>query len=78
MATKFNPHTKKPDIVGVIPQVSGDPSSPSPEDAWIKKTGGGGGEAYGILLTLTQPGSAVSYELSYRTLENTTIRVSLT
>lgn len=66
-----------------IPQYDADPVSPSAEDAWVRKstTGGGAGvgEAYGLLLTLTQPGAGAgsTYEFSYRTQEGTTVRVEL-
>lgn len=80
---EFNPVTAKLDLVKSIPQLDSDPSSPNSEDLWVLKsvTGGGAGvgEAYGLLLTLTQPGAgaATSYELSFRTLEGTTVRTAL-
>lgn len=69
---------------GVIPQYDTDPSAPAQETAWVLKTfsggGAGSGEAYGLLLTLTQPGdgATTTYQFSYRTKEDTTVRVSLT
>ncbi len=86
----FNPLLKKKlDLVGdsnsatvTIPQYNSDPASPVEEEVWVLKTGGGGsgsGEAYGLLLALTQPGGggAATYELSYRTIEGTTVRATL-
>lgn len=67
-----------------IPQVNSDPSAPVAEDAWVLKTTSGGsasaGDAMGLLLALTYSGGggATTYQLSYRTKENTTVRVSLT
>lgn len=66
-----------------IPELTSDPTSPTAQSAWVLKTAGGGGagvgEAYGLLLSLTQPGSGAgtTYQLSYRTLESTTIRVTM-
>lgn len=62
-----------------IQQVSSDPSSPYQQQAWVlKSTGGAGsGEAYGLLLALTQPGGSTSYQFSYRTLQDTTVRSTL-
>lgn len=69
---------------GVIPELTSDPASPNAQQAWVLKTGGsvgsGGGLPYGLLLALTYPGvggGAPTYQFSYRTIENTTIRVSM-
>lgn len=67
-----------------IPEYDTDPVSPSPEDAWVLKSTGAGGDdgglPIGLLLSLTYAGSSpptTSYQFSYRTLENTTIRTTL-
>lgn len=79
MAVKFDPLLKKLRTKDIIPELSSDPASPSQQEAWILKTGGlGEGESYGLLLTLTDPGTPVTYALKYRTKENTTISVDLT
>lgn len=67
----------------VVPEYDTDPASPDQQTAWILKSitgGAGSGEAYGLLLTLTQPGdgATTTYQFSYRTKEDTTVRVSLT
>ena len=66
---------------GSIPELSSDPVSPSAQQAWVLKSGGlvGGGDPIGLLLALTYPGagSITTYQFSYRTLENTTIRATL-
>lgn len=67
-------------LTGTIPQLSADPSSPAAEDSWVLYTAPtGSGEAMGMLLTLTYPGSGpTSYNLKYRTNEGTTVSVLLT
>lgn len=68
-----------------IPQYDTDPVSPNPEDAWMLKTSGGGagGGAIvaimggGFMASTPNTGGSTTYQLSYRTLENTTIRVTL-
>ena len=67
-----------------IPQLDADPVAPDPESAWVLKTvsgSGGGGQLqvlFGLGMPLTEPGATtVTYQLSYRTLENTTVRVTL-
>lgn len=66
-----------------IPQVDTDPVSPSPGDMWVLKTMISSipdGTSIGILLGITytdNSGSLIIYQLSYRTKENTTIRVTL-
>ena len=84
MPVRFDPLLNKVRIKDVIPQLDADPSSPKQQEAWVLKTfaggGAGSGEAYGLLLTLTQPGdgATTTYQFSYRTKEDTTVRVSLT
>lgn len=78
----FNPLSGEFDLIGHIPELTSDPSSPAPEDAWVLRSGSGGvgsGESYGLLLALTQPGTGGSYTyaLKYRTQEGTTISVAL-
>ena len=78
--TRINPSTADFDLVGgstdgdvTIPEYFADPSSPSAQSAWVRKNSLGGlGEAYGLLLGLTIPGS-LFYDLRYRTDEGTTI-----
>ena len=89
MAIKFNIFTGNFDLVGSgssgtasIPQYSTDPASPAAQDAWVLKTssgGSGGGKPYGLLAAITQPntGGSSSYQFSYRTIEGTTKRVTL-
>lgn len=63
-----------------IPQLNADPALPSPESAWVRKSGVGGGELkflFGGGTPITSVGTPF-YEFSYRTLENTTVRVALT
>lgn len=65
-----------------IPQLNADPVAPDPESAWVRRTGGlGGGEVkflFGGGNAITTPGAGSTYEFSYRTLQNTTVRVALT
>lgn len=66
----------------LIPQVDSDPYDPVAEESWVLRTvsgGTGSGEAYGLLLTLTQPGTGgtSSYQFSYQTIEGTTVRTNL-
>lgn len=65
----------------IIPQLNNDPT-PLSQTAWILHGGGLAGSAgypIGILMAITDPGvsSADTYQLSYRTKENTTVRVTL-
>jgi hypothetical protein len=62
-----------------VPQLDADPASPSAEDSWILKTASGGspGDAYGMLMGITQAGGSDTYEYSYRTKEATTVRAAL-
>lgn len=91
MSYKFNPFTGKLDVVNSsssstsIPQVDTDPASPSAEDAWVLKTttGGAGGGVLQFFGGLGQPITSVgapstTYQFSYRTVEGTTKRVTLT
>ncbi len=83
MPFKFNPIESEFDLVGTdgyIPELTSDPVSPTPETAWVLRSGGfvGGGVPVGLLLGITTAGSgSFSYELRYRTLENSTIGVVL-
>lgn len=91
ITTKINPATGNLDLVGdenfnadgtTIPQLSADPASPATQTAWILKTGvgaAGGGKPIGLLLSLTTTGAGASltYRFSYRTLEGTTKRVTI-
>lgn len=68
-----------------ITQLSSDPVSPSVEDVWVLATilaGSGGGELtmlFGAMpITVPNSGGSQTYQLSYRTSEGTTKRVSLT
>lgn len=68
-----------------IPQYDTDPVSPNPEDAWVLKTGGGGSGGGtiiaamggGFIASSPNTGGSPTYQFSYRTLENTTIRATL-
>jgi hypothetical protein len=65
-----------------IQELYADPVSPSPEEVWVLATAAGAitdGHPIGLLLALTYTGNtgSISYRLSYRTLEGTTVRVSL-
>jgi hypothetical protein len=60
-----------------IPQLLADPVSPEPESAWVLQSiSAPGGSPLGLLLALTTP-ATYAYQLSYRTLQNTTVRVVL-
>jgi len=78
----FNPSSGGSASGTTIPQLSSDPSSPAAQTAWVLRTGSGGsggGKPIGLLLSLTQPntGGSFTYQLSYRTIEGTTKRVTL-
>lgn len=84
--TKLNIYTGKLDLVEHIPQLDADPASPNAEDAWILKEGVGGGSGGGTIIAplglgfialTTGGGGSLTYKLSYRTKEDTTVRVSL-
>jgi hypothetical protein len=73
---------------GGIPEYTTDPISPEAETAWMLRTPGAASTGGGIVKAFIGGGFPVSsvatgggtpdtYQLSYRTLENTTIRVSL-
>lgn len=84
MAVKFDSILGKLRQKDVIPQMDADPSSPKQEDAWVLHTNTGGNDAgnpIGLLLGLTYSelaGGTDTYELKYRTKEDTTVAVSLT
>lgn len=69
-----------------IPQYSSDPVAPATQSAWVLKSGGGitgGGTLqwfYGLSLAVVNTGSSggsLTYQFSYRTLENTTKRATI-
>ncbi len=68
---------------GAIPELTSDPTSPTAQQAWVLRSGGGqtgGGDPIGLLLSLTNPGSSgggYTYQFSYYTTEGTTIRTAL-
>jgi hypothetical protein len=69
--------------VTTIPEYYTDPVSPVAEQAWVLATGSGAiadGTPMGLLLALTYTGnggSGFTYQFSYRTIEGTTKRVTL-
>lgn len=85
--TILNPFTRKLDFVESIPQLNSDPASPTSQSAWVLKTAGGGGTGGGVYkgtlglgfpyLSKSSGGGSATYQLSYRTIEGTTKRVSL-
>ena len=84
---KLNVFTGKFDLVNNIPELDADPSSPSPEDAWVLRTGGavsGGGVIQGWIGLGSTPiltvgsGDGAAYQFSYRTQAGTTVRTALT
>lgn len=61
-----------------IPELTVDPVSPIAESAWVLKTSNVvSGQPMGLLLALTYSVNTLTYLLSYRTLEGTTVRTSL-
>jgi hypothetical protein len=60
-------------INNTIPEVTSDPATPVAGQAWVLKEGTG--TPLGLLLAITTAG--VTYFLSYRTYEGTTVRVQL-
>lgn len=88
MAILFDPilgKLRKQDAASAsIPEVTSDPPSPVAEQAWVLKTGSGSitaGSLMGILgLTYANdvPAGELTYQLSYRTKEGTTVRTNLT
>jgi len=75
----FNSLSGEIEFLSSIPQLDNDPASPAVGDAWVwRDTGGGAGSPYGLLLSLTKPGTVgTNYRFSYRTIEGTTIRVTM-
>lgn len=82
----FNPFTGKFDYVNPttavasIPELTSDPVSPTPEEAWVLYSGTiPAGTPMGLLLSLTYGTQAIgTYQFSYKTLEGPIKRVSLT
>ena len=64
-----------------IPEYYVDPASPTPEETWVLAsltgTGHAAGSPIGLLLSLTYSSTVYMYQLSYRTLEGTTVRTTL-
>lgn len=89
MKQRVNPETSNFDLLGgtttldvTIPQLTADPSNPSQESAWVLRSGAGGsggGKPIGLLLSLTTTGSGsgFTYQFSYRTKQDTTLRATL-
>lgn len=72
------------EVINYIPQYDSDPASPQAQDAWVLRTvsgGAGGGKLqllFGLGFPVTTTGAQTStYQLSYRTIEGTTKRVTL-
>jgi hypothetical protein len=62
----------------VIPELHTDPSPPVPQSTWVLATVlEAAGSPMGLLLSLTYGVDIDTYQLSYRTLEGTTIRTVL-
>ena len=63
-----------------IPELYTDPVSPTPQQVWVRATPiVSGGTPIGLLLALTHSDiTGYTYELAYRTLEDTTVCVALT
>lgn len=86
MAFKYDSILGKDREKDIIPQLSTDPTSPKAQDTWVLATvsAGSGGGVYKAALGLGFPylskasGGSSTYQLSYRTKEGTTKRVSLT
>ena len=57
-----------------IPEYNSDPISPSSTDVWVLRTALIG-KPIGLLMALTY--STDTYQLSYRTVEGTTVRITL-
>ena len=85
MALKHDPILGTEREVGIIPQLSADPANPKKERAWVLATigGGSGGGEIKALMGLGMPyltpdtGGTATYQLSFRTKEGTTKRVTL-
>ena len=77
----FNPISGEFDYIDKsIPQYDSDPSSPNQEDVWVRKSTTGTVDAQpGLLPIMLSPNAAgtTTYELSYRTKEDTTVRVEI-
>jgi hypothetical protein len=67
-------------IVGFIPQLSADPASPDQQTAWVlSEPVYSDGTPIGLLLAITQSAiTGYTYDLKYRTEQDTTISVALT
>jgi hypothetical protein len=82
----FNPFTGKFDYINAatatatIPELTSDPVSPTPEEAWVLHEAPAAiGSPIGLLLSLTHATSiGGSYQFSYYTTEGTIKRVTLT
>lgn len=67
-----------------IPEVDTDPASPDDGDAWVLRTGGGGGapvmmhSIFSLGMVLGTGGGATTYQLSYKTISDGIKRVTLT
>lgn len=80
----LNPVSGAFDLVFNVPELSTDPTSPVAGDLWVKKTGGvsGGGEIkafLGLGFPALSPGAGgtATYELCYKTVNDGTVKVSL-
>jgi len=74
---------------GLIPELTADPSNPSPQKAWVLKTQSGSGPSGGgkmiaylglgfpYLVAGSGGSITLTYQFSYMTLEGTTKRVTL-
>jgi hypothetical protein len=80
MAVEFDVLLGKLRVKDIIPELEADPTTPSPQAAWVLRTGGATvGEAIGLLLSLTYGAEiAGSYTFKYRTKEGTTVTSALT
>lgn len=75
----LNPISGLLDFVSNVPELTADPPNPAPGDMWVLRTissSAPDGQPYGMLVSLTQPGAS-TYQLCYRTLEGSTIRVTM-
>lgn len=69
---------KKLNDIPLILELTADPVTPRPQTAWVVSTVVlTGGSPMGLLLALTNANTTYSYKLKYRTLENTTIAVTM-
>lgn len=69
-----------PDDEAFIPELYADPASPDPEEVWVLMTTLGGQISHSLAplgMLLTSTAAVITYQLSYRTLEGTTVRVTL-